>query len=79
MYQYKHEEVAWERVKDLQREIENSRLMSVGLGRSLVALGLLAQRAWLLAGLATRRPPRANPPKYIETEGKEGRVWTEVA
>ena len=79
MYQYRHEEVAWERVKDLQREIENSRQMAAGMQRSLSALWLLAQRAWLLAGLATRKPPRANPPKYMETEGKEGRVWTEVA
>lgn len=61
MYQYKQEEVAWERVKDLQREIENSRLMAAGVSRSFTSLGLLVQRAWVLAGLATRRPPRLSP------------------
>jgi len=61
MYQYKHEEVAWERVKDLQRELENSRLMAAGFERTFTALGLLAQRAWLLAGLAMGRPPRFRP------------------
>lgn len=68
MYRYKQEEVAWERVKDLQREIENSRLMAAGVSWSLTALGLLAQRAWLLAGLATRRPPRLRPATHLDVE-----------
>jgi hypothetical protein len=61
MYQHYHEEVAWQRLQDLQREMENSRRMAAGLQRLLVAIWLLAQRAWLLAGLATRRPPRRRP------------------
>lgn len=61
MYQYKQEEVAWERVRDLQREMENSRLMAAGVSWSFTAIGLLARRAWLLAGLATSRPPRLSP------------------
>lgn len=68
MYQYKQEEVAWERVKDLQREVENSRLMAAGVSRSFNALGLLVQRAWLLAGLATRRPPRLRPAARLDGE-----------
>jgi hypothetical protein len=79
MYDYRYEDVAWQRLKDLQREMENRRLMAEGIKQSLASVRLLAQRAWLLAGLATRRPPRANPPEYIEAEGKEGCVWTEVA
>ncbi|HUZ85485.1 MAG TPA: hypothetical protein VNF26_00885 [Candidatus Baltobacterales bacterium] len=78
MYQYKQEEVAWERVKDLQREIENSRLMAAGLGRSFAALGLLAQRAWLLAGLATRRPPRPRS-MTVEREIEEANVTLDAA
>jgi hypothetical protein len=61
MYQPYHEEVAWQRLQDLQREMENSRRMTVSLQRTLVAAWLLAQRAWVLAGLATRRPPRRRP------------------
>lgn len=61
MYEYKHEDVAWQRLKDLQREMENSRRMADGIERSLGTLRLLAQRAWLLAGLATLRPPRRRP------------------
>ena len=79
MHYYKDEDMAWQRLKDLQREMENSRLMAEGIRGSLDSVRLLAQRVWLLAGLATRRAPRANPPEYIETEAKEGRVGAEVA
>ncbi len=61
MYKYLNEEVAWQRLKHLQREMENSRRMAEGIQQSLVTLRLLAQRAWLLAGLATPRPPRRRP------------------
>jgi hypothetical protein len=58
MYQYTNEDVAFERLKDLQREMENSRLTA----NSLAAFGGLVRnvsaRAWWLAGLAMRRPPR---------------------
>jgi hypothetical protein len=33
MYGYSNEEAAWQRVCDLQREMENSRLMADGVGR----------------------------------------------
>lgn len=60
MNPYANEEVMWQRLKDQQTEAENRRLYGsrsdpFGLAR------LLAGRAWLLAGLAMRRPPRATP------------------
>jgi hypothetical protein len=58
MFQYTNEDVAFERLKDLQREMENSRLTAntlVGFGR---LVRNLSARAWWLAGLAMRRPPR---------------------
>ena len=61
MSHHYREEIAWQRLQDLQREMENSRRMAASLRRTLVAAWLLAQRAWLLAGLATRRPPRRRP------------------
>ncbi len=51
MYPFMNEDVAFERLKDLQREMENSRLTV----RNLTA------RAWGLAGLAMLRPPRRRP------------------
>lgn len=61
MYPYTNEDVAFERLKDLQREIENSRLVA----GSLIWLGsfvrILAARAWWLTGLAMGRPPRRRP------------------
>ena len=61
VYPYMNEDVAFERLKDLQREMENSRLTAVtlaGFGRPV--RNLLA-RAWWIAGLAMRRPPRRRP------------------
>jgi hypothetical protein len=58
MHRYTNEDAAFERLKDLQREMENSRLMAgwvKGLDRRLWNL---AARAWWLSGLAMRRPPR---------------------
>jgi hypothetical protein len=61
VYPYMNEDVAFERLKDLQREMENSRLT----GDTLVRFGRLARhlsaRAWWLAGLAMRRAPRRHP------------------
>jgi hypothetical protein len=61
MYPYRNEDVAFERLKDLQREMENSRMAA----NSLAGLGALtrnlAARAWWLAGLAMRRAPRRRP------------------
>jgi hypothetical protein len=61
MYQYTNEDVAFERLKDLQREMENSRVAAsslAGLGR---LMRNLAARAWWLGGLAMRRAPRRRP------------------
>jgi hypothetical protein len=61
VFQYSNEDVAFERLKDLQREMENSRLTAdtlTGFGRLVVHL---VARAWWLAGLAMRRPPRRRP------------------
>ncbi len=61
MYDYRYEDVAWQRLKDLQREMENSRRMADGIQRTLAAVWLLVHRAWVLAGLAMRRAPRRRP------------------
>jgi hypothetical protein len=61
VYQYTNEDVAFERLKDLQREMENSHQAAntlAGFGRLVV---YLSARAWWLAGLAMRRPPRRRP------------------
>jgi len=57
MNPYANEEMAWQRLKDLQMEAENRRLMS-GDEPWPAAFRRLATRAWYLAGLAGQRPPR---------------------
>ena len=61
MYPYMNEDAAFERLKDLHREMENSRLIAgstPSLGR---LLRNLAARAWWIGGLAMQRPPRRRP------------------
>ncbi|HEX7263804.1 MAG TPA: hypothetical protein VF383_06470 [Candidatus Dormibacteraeota bacterium] len=58
MYGYDHEDAAWQRLQDLQREMENSRLMAAKPEQVVGTLRKLGARAWLLAGLAAARPPR---------------------
>ena len=59
MNPYTDEDVMWQRLQDLQREAENRRLMRAEKGVTAGhTLRMLAARAWLLAGLAMRRPPR---------------------
>jgi len=56
MNPYTDEDVMWQRLRDLQREAENRRLIRAESGttrRGLVRLA--AARAWLLAGRAMRR------------------------
>jgi hypothetical protein len=53
-----NEEMAWRRLQDMQREMENQRLVDAGGPPARAWLSLLAERAWLLAGLAAQRPPR---------------------
>src|SRR5256885_16386910 len=72
MNSFANEDVMWERLKDIQMEAENARMRGPRLGPASLRLArLLAQRAWLVAGLAARRgappppPPRRpqNPPQ----------------
>jgi len=56
---FANEDVMWERLKDIQMEAENARMRGPRLGPASLRLArLLAQRAWLVAGLAARRAPR---------------------
>jgi hypothetical protein len=61
MHPYMDEDVMFERLKDLQREMENSRLTAGTLGAFGGVVRNLSARAWWLAGLAMRRPPRRSP------------------
>jgi hypothetical protein len=61
MYPYMNEDVAFERLKDLQREMENSRLTAGSLGAFGALVRNLSARAWWLGGLARRRAPRRRP------------------
>lgn len=54
------EDVAWSRLLDMQREWENERLYGSGT-HGWPAVRKLAQRAWVLAGLAQGRAPRRRP------------------
>jgi hypothetical protein len=82
MNPYVNEEVAWQHIQDLQREMENSRLMSAGnppaevvalawLGRRLVRLG---RSAWNLPLGGSRRPSRE-----AELDGFDGDSQKEIA
>ena len=65
MNPYTEEDVLWPRLKDMQREAENRRLIRAEAGISVrELLRMLAARAWLLAGLAMRRPPRKTWPPH---------------
>lgn len=61
MYPYMNEDAAWQRLIDMQREMENSRLWAGESAHVLKVVGALARRLWVLAGLAMRRPPRRRP------------------
>ena len=62
MNPYLNEEMMWQRLTDLQREAENARLWrDHGLSLTARLAQLLVRRAWALAGLAMRRPPRFVP------------------
>jgi hypothetical protein len=69
MNPYAEEDVMWQRLKDMQREAENRRLIRAAdapTARELVRL--LAARAWVLAGLAMRRPPRRTWTDKVEND-----------
>jgi hypothetical protein len=57
MYPYMNEDVAWQRLQDLQREMENSRLLAQNGPPALARLARhVGARIWKLA--ATARPVR---------------------
>jgi hypothetical protein len=58
VYPYRNEDAAWDRLIDMQREMENSRLWAGRSADLLATLARLAERAWILGGLAMRRAPR---------------------
>ena len=65
MYPFMNEDAAWQRLQDMQREIENSQLMAEGQpATTLQLLRRLAAWAWHLAGLAAMRPPRYAPMRH---------------
>jgi len=67
MNPYLNEEMAWQRLNDLQREADNARLWR-DRGVSLL------RRAWTLAGLAMRRPPRFNPRLVDDDSGSSSQA-----
>ncbi|HYU64000.1 MAG TPA: hypothetical protein VEN12_09470 [Verrucomicrobiae bacterium] len=69
MNPYENEDMMWQRLKDVQREAENSRLYGPHphFGVAHVA-ALLGRRVWQLAGLAMRRPPRRHAPIGVEDD-----------
>lgn len=61
MNPYMNEDVMFERLKDMQREMENSYALAgrlPSIGRLIL---ILSERLWWIAGLAMRRPPRRHP------------------
>lgn len=72
MNPYANEDVMWQRLKDMQREAENSRLFVENtLPRVVRLAGLLAQRAWWLSGLAIRRAPRRSALRLVKTRSDD--------
>jgi hypothetical protein len=62
MHRYGNEDAAWDRLVDMQREMENSLLWADRSGHLLTTLARLAERVWILGGLAMRRAPRRRRP-----------------
>jgi hypothetical protein len=60
MNPYANEDMAWQRLKDMQAEVENRRLAS-GQEPFTAATRRFAVRVWHIAGLAMQRPPRRRP------------------
>ena len=60
MNPYANEDMAWQRMKDMQLEAENRRL--TGQTQPLLtAVRRVGARMWHLAGVAMQRPPRRRP------------------
>lgn len=65
MYPYMNEDVAWQRLLDLQREVENSRLLAQNGPPALARLArYLGVGIWKLAAAA--RPARRHQPLIVE-------------
>ena len=58
MYGYGNEDAAWQRLVDIQREMENSKIWATDSSNLFKLAAQLAERAWVLGGLAMRRAPR---------------------
>jgi len=58
---YENEDMAWRRLKDMQLEAENRRLMAGRPEPFLGGVRRLGARVWHVAGLAMQRPPRRSP------------------
>ena len=58
---YFNDEMAWRRLQDLQREMENARMVDGGGPALRWWLPKLAARMWVVAGLASHRAPRRSP------------------
>ncbi len=68
MYPYMNEDVAWQRLQDLQREMENSRLLAKNGPPALARLArYLGRGIWMLAS-AVRPVPRQEPTMTEESE-----------
>jgi hypothetical protein len=61
MHSYVNEDAMFERLESLRREVESSRLTAEGLRGWVKLVRNVGARAWLLGGLAMRRPPRRRP------------------
>jgi len=58
MYGYTNEDAAWQRLIDIQREMENSKIWASDTSSLIKVASQLAERVWILGGLAARRAPR---------------------
>jgi len=69
VYPYMNEDAAWQHLQDLQREVENRRLMAQGRpGFAVEALRRLGARVVHLAGAAAWRAPRRLVPMRHDGE-----------
>jgi hypothetical protein len=58
---YMNEDVAWQRLKDAQREMENSQRLAAGIASGLRAIVWLAARRVALVRPAARRSTDGQP------------------
>jgi hypothetical protein len=79
VYPYMNEDAAWQRLKDLQQEMENSRLMASGGWPDVLSTARrLLARVWAIGGLATARAPRRHP-RVTSVECEDGESATDAA